>query len=291
MTALALGLVLLAGVLHATWNLLVKQGTNQEIFVWLSQVALSVLLIPVGVVLIWNYPVEPLGWWFLLATSILHVLYFLFLGRGYASGDLSMVYPIARGMGPALVPILAVLVLGESVSLMAVAGIVSVVAGIYTVYWWGRFAQIIKDPLSLLRQPGTRYALLTGLVIASYSVLDKVGIRYVTPFLYMYLMSMGISLGLAPYILRAHAMDAVRNEWRINRGRIVVVGLLVFLTYGMVLTALQFSRVSYIAPAREVGIVVGVIFGITILKEPFGRGRLIGSSLIVAGLALIALAP
>ena len=69
MTALALGLVLIAGVLHASWNLLVKQGGNQEIFVWLSQVALSTLLIPVAAVLMWNYPVEPLGWWFLLATT------------------------------------------------------------------------------------------------------------------------------------------------------------------------------------------------------------------------------
>lgn len=291
MTALALGLVLTAGVLHASWNLLVKQGTNQEIFVWLSQVALSTILIPVAVVLMWNYPIEPLGWWFLLATSALHVLYFLFLGKAYSSGDLSVVYPIARGMGPALVPIIAVLVLDENVSSMAVAGIIAVVAGIYTVYWWGRFGQILKDPLGLLRQPGTRYAVLTGLVIASYTVLDKVGIQYVTPFLYMYLMSVGIVVGLAPYILRAHSAEAIRAEWRINGLRIVAVGILVFLTYGMVLTALQFSRVSYIAPAREVGIVVGVLLGIVVLKEPFGRGRLIGSSLIVAGLALITLAP
>ncbi len=291
MTALALALVLSSAVLHATWNLLVKQGTNQEVFVWLSQVALSVMLIPVAVVLFWNFPVGLVGWWFVLGTSVLHVLYFLFLGRGYSRADLSVVYPIARGMGPALVPILGVLVLGETVSPPAVAGIAAVVVGLYTVYWWGQFGQIARDPLKLVREPGTRYALITGLTIAAYSVWDKVGVGHVTPFLYMYLMSLGTSLGLAPYILRSHSVDAIRFEWRLNSGRIIVVALLIFLAYGMVLTALQFSRVSYVAPAREVGIVIGVILGIVVLKEPFGRGRLFGSLLIAAGLALISVAP
>ena len=291
MTGLALILILLAAVLHASWNFLVKRGTNQEVFVWLSQVALSIFMVPVALILLWLYPVGIIGWWFVLGTVILHVLYFLFLGKGYARADLSVVYPIARGMGPALVPLLGVSILGEEISIPAIIGIIAVIIGIYTVYWWGHFRQILKNPLQLIKEPGSRYAVMTGLIIASYSVWDKVGISHVTPFLYMYLMSLGSALGLTPFILRSHSMETVQTEWRHNRGRILIVALLVFLAYGMVLTTLQFSRVSYVAPAREVGIVIGVLLGILVLKEPFGRGRLLGSSLIVLGLVLIALAP
>ena len=103
---------------------------------------------------------------------LLFSIYFLFLSRGYAQGDLSVVYPISRGMGPALVPISGVLVLNESVSALAVVGIVVVVLGIYTVYWWGRFPTILRNPFHLLGEPSTRYALITGLTIAIYSIWD-----------------------------------------------------------------------------------------------------------------------
>ena len=190
MSGLALGLVLLSAVIHAGWNLLAKRGMNQEVFIWLAQIGIGVLLLPLGLFLLIRYPIDGTGWVFVAGTVLLHIFYFLFLGRGYARADLSVVYPIARGMGPAVVPILGVLVLGESVSPPAIAGIVTVVAGIYTVYWWGRFRLILSDPLKLFKEPGTRYALLTGATIASYSIWDKVGVSHVTPFLYMYLMSL-----------------------------------------------------------------------------------------------------
>ena len=291
MSGLALGLVLLSAVIHAGWNLLAKRGMNQEVFIWLAQVGIGVLLLPLGIFLLIRYPIDATGWVFVGGTVLLHIFYFLFLGRGYARADLSVVYPIARGMGPAVVPILGVLVLGESVSPPAVAGIATVVAGIYTVYWWGRFGLILSDPLKLFKEPGTRYALLTGATIATYSIWDKVGVSHVTPFLYMYLMSLGSALGLAPLLLKSHGISALRAEWQNNSTTILAVGVMTFVAYGLVLTAFQFSRVSYISPAREVGIVMGVLLGVFVLKEPFGRGRIIGSAMIALGLALIAVAP
>ncbi len=291
MSGLALGLVLLSAVTHAGWNLLAKRGMNQEVFIWLAQVGISVFLFPLGLFLLIRYPIDATGWIFTAGTVLLHIFYFLFLGRGYARADLSVVYPIARGMGPAVVPVLGVLVLGESVSPPAVAGIATVVVGIYTVYWWGSFRLILSDPLKLFKEPGTRYALLTGATIATYSVWDKVGVSHVTPFLYMYLMSLGSALGLAPFLIRSHGTAALRAEWRYNATSIVAVGVMTFVAYGLILTAFQFSRVSYISPAREVGIVIGVLLGVLVLKEPFGRGRIIGSGMIAAGLVLIAVAP
>lgn len=291
MTTLALILVLLSAVTHATWNFLAKRATNQEVFIWWVLISISVLLLPLAAILIWRYPISYPGWWFIFGTVVLHSLYFLFLGRSYNYADLSLVYPVARGTGPALVPVIGVLLLKEIITTLAIVGIISVVLGIFTVYWWGQFQKVFRDPFRFFREAGARYALFTGLVIAVYSVWDKMGVSYVNPFLYMYFLVLGSALFLAPYVCRIHGTKTIRIEMKRKTGSIIMSGLLMFIAYGLILFALQFSRVSYIAPAREVGIVIGVLFGTLMLGEPFGKGRVLGSCLIVFGLVLISLAP
>ena len=284
-------MVLLSSVAHSSWNLLIKRSSNKEVFVWSLLISGGVLLAPLGAVLLWFNPIPPPGWWLVLATVITHTFYSILLGRGYARGDLSLVYPVARGVGPMLVPVLAVLTLGERIELPAIIGIVIIIAGIYTVSWWGRFRQIFHRPLELVKDAGFRYAVLTGLSTTIYTLVDKRGVEYVQPFLYVYLLNLGAAVGLIPYILRRHGPAQVWQEWRLNAWSIVVAGMLIFISYGLVLTAYSLSRVSYVGPAREVGIVIGVLMGVFILKEPFGRGRLLGSGFIVLGLLLIALSP
>ena len=291
MTALALGLVLASALAHSTWNFLLKRSGDKQVFMWWLLVTASIMFVPVGVVLFVLHPFGYPGWVFVLATIALHMLYFVLLGKGYTHGDLSLVYPIARGMGPMLVPILAVVILGESIGGLAILGIIAIIAGIYTISWWGNFTALVRDPLEIVKNSGTRYAILTGITIAVYAIVDKRGVDHVEPFLYMYFMTLGSAVGLAPYILSTCGMTQVGREFRANTTPILVSALLLFLAYGMVLTAFSLSRVSYVAPAREVGIVLGVVFGVVLLKEPFGRGRLLGSSFIVAGLALIAVSP
>lgn len=291
MTTLALILVLLSAVAHATWNFLAKRATNQEVFILWMLISISVLLLPLAAILIWRYPILYPGWWFIFGTVVLHVLYFVFLGRSYAYADLSLVYPVARGMGPALVPVIGALVLKEIITTLAIVGIISVVLGIFTVSWWGQFQKVFHDPLRFFREAGARYALLTGLVIAAYTVWDKMGVSYVNPFLYMYFLVLGSALFLTPYVCRIHGTKAIRIEMKGKTVSIIISGLLMFIAYGLILLALQFSRVSYIAAAREVGVVIGVLFGTLMLGEPFGKGRVLGSCLIVFGLVLISLAP
>ncbi|MDE0720869.1 MAG: DMT family transporter [Dehalococcoidia bacterium] len=289
MTALSLVLVLLSAVAHASWNLMLKRAGDPEVFAWVMLVVGSILLAPVGLALLWHNSMDFPGLWFLLASVVLHVFYFMLLARGYATGDLSLVYPIARGMGPMLVPVLAVILLGEIVETMAMVGIAAIVGGIYTISWWGNFHQVLRSPLLFLRSAGMRYAVLTGLTIAVYSIVDKEGVGHIQPLLYIYFLDIGTVALLAPYILANKGMEMVKAEWRANAVPITVSGLLAFAAYGLVLTAFSLSRVSYVAPAREVGIVIGVLMGIFLLKEPFRQGRLLGSGLIVGGLVLIAL--
>ena len=291
MGALSLALVLLSALCHSAWNLLLKRSGNQEVFAWALLVSGSVLLAPMGGILFWLNPVEASGYWLALASAATHVAYFALLSRAYSQGDLSLVYPIARGVGPMLVPVLAVLTLGESVALPAVIGIILIIGGIFIVSWWGRFQKILAQPPVLLRDGGVRYAILTGLTITLYTLVDKVGVGHVQPFLYMYMINVGAAIGLAPYIAFKYGMTPVRREWQSNAWPILTASLLVFLAYGLVLTAFSFSQVSYVAPAREVGIVFGVLLGVLVLKERFGQGRLLGSTLIVLGLTLIALSP
>ncbi len=291
MTSLALALILLSALCHSAWNLLLKRSGRQEVFVWALLVSGSVMLVPLGVVLFLLYPISPPGYWFVLATVVIHAFYFVLLGRAYSRSDLSLVYPIARGTGPMLVPALAVLMLGESVSLPAALGISLIVVGIFIVSWWGRFRQVLSQPLFLFRDGGVLYAVLTGLTITLYSLVDKRGVEYTQPILYMYLLTMGSAIGISPYILFKYGLSEAIQEWKTNSWNILAAGLLVFTAYGLALTAFSLSQVSYVAPAREVGIVIGVLMGVFVLKEPFGRGRILGSSLIVLGLAALALSP
>ena len=201
MTAVSLILVLLAAVAHASWNLLLKRADDPEVFAWCLLVVATVLLAPLGVVLFSYNSVDVTGLWFILATIALHVLYFNLLARGYVQGDLSLVYPVARGMGPMLVPVLAVVFLNEKIEPLAIGGIAAIIGGMYTISWWGNFHQLLRSPLLFLRSAGMRYAVLTGLTIAAYSIVDKEGVGHVQPLLYMYFLTIGTAAMLAPYVL------------------------------------------------------------------------------------------
>ena len=288
MTDIALALVVASALMHAVWNLLLKRSNNPEIFTWWLLTTASIIFLPLAVVLFITRPIEGPGWWFVLGTVVIHSAYFTTLARSYAQSDFSLVYPIARGLGPSLVPIIGTVVLHEVVAIPAAVGIGLVVSGIATIHWWGRFVEILKDPLRLLRQPGIGYALLTGILIAFYSVWDKVGVGHVHPLLYLYLVNLGVSLSLSGYQLRTFGPTRMITEWRRNRIAITISAILAFSAYGGVLAALTTSRVSYVAPAREVGIVFGVILGLTVLKEELKTSRIVGSFLIVSGLILLA---
>jgi drug/metabolite transporter (DMT)-like permease len=291
MTTAALAFVLTSAVMHASWNFLVKRSRDKVLFFWaMAVVGLIGLTIP-GVIfaIVDGFTPTMLG---LASVSVcLHASYAVTLTASYKYGDLSSVYPISRGMGPALVPLLAVVLLGETVSAVAVVGIVLVVLGIYAIHIDQRFLRDFSHPLKMLAQPGTRLAFLTGLIIAGYTISDKTALNHdLNPVTLSLFDVTGNVLGLLPAVIVA-TWSELRREWDLDRRRIVGAGILAPAGYLLVLIALTTTRVSYIAPSREVGIVVGTAMGVLLLHEGFGLSRIWGSTLVVAGVVTIAVAP
>ena len=291
MTGLAVALVVLSAFAHASWNMLAKRSSDPVVFTWWLEASASVLLIPVAIWLLLADPPSAAGWPFVGATVLLHIAYFVSLGRAYRHGDMSVVYPLARGLGLALIPLLGVAVLGETMSAPAALGAAFIILGIAAVSRPAGAGWRAVSPSRLLSDRGVRYALLTGLTIGGYSIVDKQGVEHVTPFLYMFFLVFGGMLGMLAIIHRQYPRTAFVEEFRRHRASILVGGLLQFLAYGLVLSAFRLSPVSYVGPFREIGIVIGVALGAIVLHERVDRVQAAGVALITAGAIAIALAP
>ena len=192
------------------------------------------------------------------------------------AGDLSLVYPLARGSAPLFAAVFALLFLGEQVTGPGRLGIALIGLGIYTLHLRTLAPRGWLAPLQSLRTRPSQLALLTGLTIAGYSVLDKAALGYFPPLLYLPLVFLLPLAMLAPYMLSARR-SALRAEWSRQRRQIVVVATLMPLTYLLVLWTLTTTNVSYVAAVREVAVVPAALFGTLLLREPFGRSKLLGA--------------
>ena len=290
MTTAAFLLVLGSALMHATWNLLLKLSRDKTTFVWaFSAVQFVVFLIPAIVAAILT-GVPWQGVMFGLVSAVIHGCYGWGLSRSYELGDLSSAYPAARGMGVALIPIIGVAILDETVSNLAAAGIGLVVAGIFIVQTDLHTARGLLEPFRQLLRPSNRIALLTGGLIATYSTWDKTALDHLNPLVLTQFTSLGYLLILAPMAL-ANRGTRLRQEWSQNGVAIISAGLLAPAAYILVLFALTTSQVSYIGPSREVGIVLGAVLGVFFLKEGFGVSRIGGSLLVLTGVIMLGLAP
>jgi drug/metabolite transporter (DMT)-like permease len=285
MTAAALALILSAAVIHASWNYLLKRSGGGTVFVWLFAGLSALIYAPLAALIIWwQKPV--FGWaqlGLIFASAVLHTAYYLLLDRGYRSGDLSIVYPIARGSGPLITVLCAVLFLHEQPSALAVAGALLIGGGAVA---------LTGDPRKL-RESGNLhavgFALLTGCMIASYTLVDKLAVwAFLVPPL---VQDWGANLGrvalMTPMALKRKA--EIRPTWQRAKKEIVLVAVLCPLSYILVLTAMVFTPVSYVAPAREVSILVAALMGSHLLAEGDARRRLAAAGAMVAGIVCLAL--
>lgn len=284
MTPAALGLVLGAAFIHATWNLLAKRVGGGPAFVWLFGSVSSLLYAPLAaaVVFIVRPHIGAVQLLFIAGTAVLHLVYFLMLQGGYRFGDLSLVYPLARGTGPMLSSAAAILFFGERPTPIAIAGTVLVGAGIF----------LLAGNPAALRGAGARravgFAVLTGATIAAYTLWDKraVSVLGIPPLLLDWGSNLGRTLLVAPVAFAR--FDAVRAVWRTHRREVILVALLTPMAYILVLTALVFTPVSYVAPAREISILVGTAMGARLLAEGDVRRRMFAAGAMVLGVTALA---
>jgi uncharacterized membrane protein len=293
MTALATLMVLGSALMHATWNMLAKRSSHPLAFLWLVNTASMLIFLPVFLWALIQHGLPSSALPFVVATGILHILYISFLSQAYRYGALSIAYPISRGTGVALVPIVAVPLLGENISAFGLFGIGLVLLGIVGLHVreiLGAFGSQQSRPTMqtrFLTNRGAIYALITGLTIAAYSLVDKIGVEHAHPLVYGYFIFVSMTIGLSPYVLANHRGDVIR-EFRSNPFLVFVGGLFVQGTYLIILAAMTIAPVSYIVPLREVSVLFGALLGMLFLKELMTPPRVIAALIITAGVISIA---
>ena len=287
MTTAALLLVLSAAVLHATWNLLAKRAGGGLPFVYLVGAINLALYVPVVAVCWWWKRPEltggALAW--IAGSGILKTGYSLYLQRSYGTGDFSLVYPLARGTGPLLSSVAAIVFLGERPGPLALAGGLTIVISIFFLAGGTR---LFHEDRAHVRV-ATRLGATSGAFIAAYTLWDRHGVAVlgIPPLLYDAGTTVTGLILLTPFALGRR--PEVKRSWRLHRWHATGVAALSSLAYILVLTALAFTPVSYIAPAREVSIVIGAFIGSKYLKEADGRRRTWAAVAIAVGILALAI--
>jgi drug/metabolite transporter (DMT)-like permease len=254
-------------------------------FVWLSVVATSLLLLPVAVVAVL---LDPPSWpdlaFAVVAAGFLHVGYFLTLQAGYRDGDVSVVYPLARGTGPLLSVLLAIPLLGESPTVLGLLGAAAVVVGVVVIGLAGGRANWASA------RAGVLWGLLVGVFIAAYTLWDAraVTVLALSPILLHAGTNVVEAVLLAPVAVRR--WSAVRATLRAHWREVLVVAVLSPTAYLCILFALQLAPVAVVAPAREISVVFVGLAGWLLFKEPHPGQRLTGAVVVLGGIALLAVA-
>ena len=280
--------MLVSGFLHAVWNLLAKRASGDAsgpAFVWLYSALSTVIFAPLAAaVFLGGERLGAVGLLFVFGTGALHIGYFLLLQKGYQVGDLSVVYPLARGTGPLLASGAGILLLGERAGPVAWAGILLIVTGVFLLAW---------EPDGGGRSPrqrrlGVVFGVSTGAFIAAYTLWDKHAVDglSLSPVLYYWGSLLVQTIVLLPVALRRR--EEIQFAWRARRPEALGVAVLSPVAYLLVLTALVFAPVSRVAPAREIGILFGTLLGGGLLAEGGLGRRLLASSCMVLGIVALA---
>jgi drug/metabolite transporter (DMT)-like permease len=287
----AVALVLVAALLHATWNIVAKRTGGGAHFVLMGALMIVALWSPLGLALAWQH-VPRWGmreWATVLASGIAHLVYFNTLLAGYRAADLTVVYPVARGTGPLLSSMAAVFLLGETLGAIGVAGVLAVTAGVFLIAGGPRLWSQAHDPAHRTKvRAGLAWGALTGALIATYTVIDGYAVKWlaISPILVDW---MGNALRV-PFMLpgaladRAGFVRDLRAQWKAA----LLLAAISPLGYVLVLYAVQMAPLSHVAPAREVSMLFAALLGGRLLGETDRGLRLLGAACIAGGVVALA---
>jgi drug/metabolite transporter (DMT)-like permease len=287
MTVSSLLLVVLAALVHATWNLLSKQAADAgPTFVFAYCLFAVVAYAPWVLWLVaqgnmpWSWPAAGV----IMVSGLIHLVYSLVLQAGYGAADFSVVYPVARGSGPLLSTLGALLVLGEALTGLRILGLLGVVAGITLIATQGELAAF-RRPRG---QTGVAWGGATGGCIAAYTVVDAWAVKAlgVPPVILDWFSNLLRLVLLLPLVAAnlSRARDLMQGKWLLALG----VGLLSPLSYILVLSALRLGApLSVVAPMREMSMMAGTLLGMLVLGERVGPWRLVGCAVLIGGVVAL----
>jgi drug/metabolite transporter (DMT)-like permease len=279
MTVSVFLLVLFSAFCHATWNFAARKAAGNLMAIWLGLWIGCAAILPAALGIIIHDGVHTIaelpGISCIIATGLIHSVYFRLLAAAYAEGEISLVYPIARGSGIAFTAILAGLLLQEQLTLLGALGIGLVCLGIISL---SRDAHRRADEAKAIR-----LALGIGTSIVAYSLVDKIGVGYIHPVVYIWSMFLIAGVTLTPLLVRRYRVRFAK-EARQNIGYALIIGVGSVGTYLMILFAFTMGPVNYIVAVREFAVVLGALAGVVFLKERLTPMKALAICVIVIGI-------
>ena len=273
-TSIVFLLILFAALCHAGWSTIVKHHNSFSIM-GMTCIVEIIVFTP----LVFFVPFPPLEiWYFIIASVILHGFYRLGVIYSYKFGDLSFVYPIARGGSSLLIAILTLIILQEYISLLGFAGILTACIGIFLI----SYSKNHKFNLNAFI-----LALCTALLITIYTIVDGMGVRLSEnkfSYLFWLLLLNGVPLLLISIFSKEKLLSNL-NTKIISRG--IPAGILAILSYGIVVWSMQYLEIAYVSSIRETSIVLATLMGFFILNEKKARGRMLPAVLVVIGITIV----
>ncbi len=290
MSLTALVLLVGAGLLHASWNLILKRSSERLLVTSWGLVGGAVAFAPM---LARAWPPPPAVWPFAVGSALVLLGYYVCLARAYERGDFSLVYPIARGTAPAMLALWAILFLGERPSGVGYAGMAAILVGLVVLgsapMWALRRGKARAMDLLRSHARGAGPAFVVAFLVSVYSALDAAAVRQWSPIPYLVLV-FAIAGTLLVALLALRDATHVLRVARTHVKPIMIIAVMTLAAYSLVLRAFQIAPVSYAGAAREVGIVFGALAGWRLLGERFGGLRTIGAALVFAGILVLATA-
>lgn len=266
----AVALALSAAFLHALWNLLLARARDTAEATATAMLIGAAVLTPVAIA-VWRVPARAAP--YAAASAMLELIYLVLLAWAYATVDLSVVYPVARGLAPLLVLAVSVLALGPGTSPAEVAGVAAVAAGVVLVRGARRPAA------------GLARAVAIACCIAGYTLVDKAGVRHANPLAYLELVLAPPALAYAAAIARRSGAGALRRQLSPSTA---AAGIASMAAYGLVLEALRLAPAAPVAAVRESSVLIATLAAARVLRERVSPGRVAGAAMVVGGIALLA---
>ena len=267
-------IIIFAAFCHAGWSTIVKKSENGLAMMGITSIIEIIIFLP----LIFTVPFPTKSiWFFIFATTFLHGLYRYSVVKSYQYGDLSFVYPIARGGSVLVIGLISILILGADISLGGILGIILICLGLFMVSF-----------LTAKKFNGSAFviAITTASLIATYTILDGIAVRRSeNAFTFIYWMLLLNGVPMLIYAFFSETGLRKKNSYKVEDG--VVAGILAILGYGLVVWSMQFIEIAYVSSIREISIVLATLLSFYLLKETDARKRVIPSIIICTGITVL----